>query len=67
MFNFEVNNNLNNDLIVQIVDVNGQVIYMKNKITKTIEVIDLSNYAKGIYFIQVRNNKYSKTEKLIIE
>ncbi|MFC2080423.1 T9SS type A sorting domain-containing protein [Bacteroidota bacterium] len=67
IFNFEVNTLINNDLIVKIFDVNGQVIHAKNKITKTIEEIDLSNYAQGIYFIQVRSDKYFKTEKLIIE
>ena len=66
-FYFEVNKQGNNDLFVQIVDVSGKIIFTKNKITKTIEEIDLGNYAKGIYFIQVRSDKYFKTEKLIIE
>ena len=67
IFYFEANNHLNTNLIVKIIDVNGQVIYANYQITKTIEKIDLSNYAKGIYFIQVRSDKYFKTEKLIIE
>ena len=58
---------MNNNLIVQIVDINGQVIYTKNIITKTIEEIDLSNNAKGIYFIKLNSNEYSITEKLILE
>ena len=64
---FEVIDHLTNDLIIQIINVKGQVIYSKNKNIKTIEKIDLSNYAKGVYFIQVKSEKYSKTGKLIIE
>ena len=67
IFYFVANSNLNNNLIVKIIDVNGQVIYINYQITKTIEKIDLSNYAKGIYFIQVRSDKYSSTEKIILE
>ena len=63
----ELENPGNNDLSIRIINVNGQVIYIKNVLTKPIEEIDLSNYAKGIYFIQVRSDKYFKTEKLIIE
>ncbi len=67
IFYFVTNNHLSNDLIVKIIDVNGQVVYANYQITKTIEKIDLRNYAKGIYFIQVRSEKYVKTKKLIIE
>ena len=67
LFYFEVNNHLNNDLFVQISNVNGQVVYSNYHITKSIEKIDLSSHTKGIYFIQVRSDKYSRTEKIIIE
>jgi len=63
----EIENPGNNDLSIKIINVKGQVIYIKNILTKLIEEIDLGNYAKGIYFIQVRSDKYFKTEKLIIE
>ena len=61
------NNHLNNVVLVKIFDLNGQVIYTNYQIAKSIEEIDLSNYAKGIYFIQVRSDKYSSTEKIILE
>jgi len=58
---------LNKDLIVKIYDVNGQVVYSNYHLTETIEKIDLSNNKSGIYFIQLINDKYFSTEKIIIE
>ena len=67
IFYLEVNHQITTGLNIQVIDLGGKVIYSKNKITKDIEKIDLSGYPKGIYFIKFRSDKYSKTEKLIIE
>ncbi|MCK4919398.1 MAG: T9SS type A sorting domain-containing protein, partial [Bacteroidales bacterium] len=67
IFYFEANDLLKDELIVKIVDVNGRVVYENYHITESLEKINLSNYAQGIYFIQLRSDKYSGTEKIVIE
>ncbi|MBI9068545.1 MAG: PKD domain-containing protein [Salinivirgaceae bacterium] len=67
IFYFELIDNVCNDLFVKIIDAKGQVIFSNSQITKSIEIIDLSNYTKGIYFIQLKSNKYSSTKKIILE
>jgi len=67
-FALELKEEINEIVTVQIANLCGQIIY-KYTIPANFQKItfDLSNYAKGIYFIQVRSDKYFKTEKLIIE
>lgn len=53
---------------IEITNINGQIAYCTwhYSTEKTIR-IDLSNIAKGIYFVKVKNNNSVITEKLIIE
>jgi len=58
------------DLNITILNVNGQVVYSKQfekKTPHTIEHIDLSNQAKGLYFVKIQSLKTTKVEKLIIQ
>ena len=56
----------NEEMEVTITDLNGKALIRK-MIYSGINNIDISNLSKGLYFIQVRDNKTSNTEKLIIE
>ncbi len=60
-FNSEAEN-----LNIQIHDITGKLIYtdiINNQITK---IIDINSYKSGIYFISISNDKFTKTEKIII-
>ncbi|MCK4663635.1 MAG: immunoglobulin domain-containing protein, partial [Bacteroidales bacterium] len=57
-------------IVVNIISSKGHILYLKefsNIKEELIEEIDLSNYTSGIYFIKVYNDKFSKTERLVIE
>ena len=58
--NFKLNNK------IEILNVTGQIVHTVN-ITSKNQQIDLRNLSNGLYFIKVSNDKYFKTEKLIIE
>ncbi|MBA7557665.1 hypothetical protein ES705_50431 [subsurface metagenome] len=60
------NSNLKLDNKIELLNVTGQIVHSVN-ITSKNQQIDLTNLAKGVYFIKVRNDKYSETETLIIE
>ena len=49
---------------LQILSLNGQVIHSRT-IRSTSEQIDLSNYAKGIYFVTVRSDAWVRMEKVV--
>lgn len=49
-----------------LVDMSGRVVYNQNINAETAQVINLSNLAKGAYFVRITNDKFSKVEKLIV-
>lgn len=49
-----------------LVDMSGRVVYNQNINAESAQVIDLSNLAKGAYFVRITNDKFSKVEKLIV-
>ena len=60
----------NEDMIIEVMDIIGQIIYSKQfeiNNTKTIEQIDLSNITKGIYFIKIYTGDIIKIEKVVIQ
>jgi hypothetical protein len=55
---------------LSIMDVNGKSILKRdfeNSIENRLETVDLSSFAKGIYFLQVRGNKGVKTKMILIQ
>jgi len=63
--NIKFSNPTNKELFVELIDVRGQVIYTKEVQSSTILQIDLSSYAKGVYFVKVRGEGLTKVEKVI--
>ena len=56
--NISVNNKINEDLNIVLTNIQGQVVY--NNLVKSVishhEIIDLSEFSKGIYFLRVNKN-----------
>ena len=60
--------NTNETLRVQILDAKGQLVYdeqisSSNTISK---LVDMSNHAKGVYFVKISDSNSSRVEKLIV-
>ena len=49
-----------------LIDMSGRVVMSQNINAENAQVIDLSNVAKGAYFVRITNNEFSKIEKLIV-
>ena len=54
------------NVVVEIMNTQGQVVLTKNNVN-TNEQIDLSNNAKGIYFVTVTSNETVTTQKVIVQ
>ena len=69
ILNLEVKNMDKEDLSMEIVNLNGQVIFQQqlNPTGQLVNKIDVSNYSKGIYFVKVQNAKEIKVGKIIIQ
>jgi len=52
---------------LDIINLNGQVVYTKPGNTVDLLNIELPNLSSGIYFIRVSTKSFKKTEKLIIK
>jgi len=58
--NVEIKDNTYDDLMIEIIDDNDQVVYSKelnNNLNKFIEVIDLREQPKGIYFVKIKRGE----------
>lgn len=49
-----------------LVDMSGRVVYNTNINAENAETINVSNLAKGAYFVRITNNDFTKVEKLIV-
>ena len=49
-----------------LIDMSGRVVYNQNINAETTQSINVSNLAKGAYFVRITNDKFSKVEKLIV-
>ena len=57
-----------NELNILVTDVLGKVVYTKQLDAINVnEELDLSNHTSGVYFVKVYNDKFSKTELIILE
>ena len=63
--NIEIQNNENKNTLVEIVNVNGQLIYSET-ISNNSQIINLSDYSPGIYHVQVISSAKRIIKKLII-
>ena len=49
-----------------LIDMSGRVVYNQNINAETAQTINVSNLAKGAYFVRITNDKFTKVEKLIV-
>lgn len=49
-----------------ILDMSGRVVYSQNVNAEQGTTINVSNFAKGAYFVRITNNEFTKVEKLIV-
>ena len=49
-----------------LIDMSGRVVYNQNVNAETAQTINVSNLAKGAYFVRITNDKFTKVEKLIV-
>ncbi|NCC19028.1 MAG: T9SS type A sorting domain-containing protein, partial [Bacteroidia bacterium] len=61
--------NVYGNIIIRITDVSGRVLQkIEENVNNGYETqIDLSNYSKGVYFINITTDKSQRTEKLILK
>ena len=52
---------------ITITDISGEIIFDQHYSTNKKQVIDLSNQASGVYFIEIRSENSLHTEKIIIK
>ncbi len=50
---------------VQIADITGKIIYTGNILNKSLETLDLSGLAKGIYFVKISGKNLNITKKIV--
>ena len=69
-FSIQFPKNFDSEVIVTIINTNGQVVkkqlIAKNEIINNEKSIDITNLNNGIYFVQLYSNSYSKVIKLAI-
>ena len=49
-----------------VLDMSGRVVYSKTINAEEATTINVSNFAKGAYFVRVTNNEFTKVEKLVV-
>jgi hypothetical protein len=56
------------ELMITVLDIHGKIIYSKelNNYTGSEEIVDISDFSEGVYFMNLSNNQLSKTIKLDI-
>ena len=62
--------NMNEKSEILIYNLQGEKIYAEviyNSKKKFIKEIDLNIYPKGIYFVKIKNNKFVKVEKVVLQ
>jgi len=68
IFNVEINTDDNSEYKVVVYDILGSVIYQRNVYSNSKHQIDISKYAKGMYFLSVeKENKQTISKQLIIK
>ncbi len=67
--NIEFANAKNSDIIIEIVNVNGSIVYNRKleNISSSIENIDFSSYANGVYFIRFKIDNKLFVREIIVQ
>jgi len=63
--NIKFSNPVNEELLIELMDVKGKIIYSKEVLNSTILQLDLSSYTKGVYLVRVKGKNIIHVEKVI--
>lgn len=69
-FNIEIRNNTNDQITIKVFNILGSLVYHKNYSRETVitDQIDISRYAKGIYFLSVKSDSEELlTTRILLE
>ena len=68
IFNIVVKTGEKTDLIIELMNIQGQIVYRNNVkgVLTFIDEIDVSGLAKGIYYLRVNTGKQVKVEKVVV-
>lgn len=68
-FNIKIKSEVKCEFCVEISNIKGQTIVRKiyNPTNNIFDLLDISEYPKGVYFVKITSNKITKTEKVIVE
>ena len=64
ILSFKLDENLTNHICI--VDALGRIYFNKNIENQTILTLDISNYRKGIYFVNIKNKQETITKKILV-
>jgi hypothetical protein len=70
MLNFKFASSSNANCLVQLVDLQGRTVYTKNMLGETAVIkgqLNTSNYAKGVYFLSLKQGSKNTFKKVIIQ
>ncbi len=68
IFNIVVKTGEKTDLIIELMNIQGQIVYRNNikGVLTFIDEIDVSEFAGGIYYLRVNTGKQVKVEKVVV-
>ena len=64
---FNISNSQNKNINYEVYDITGKLIKQENNISNNSIELDMNGFEKGIYFIKLKINNTSKTQKLILK
>ncbi|RLD56401.1 MAG: hypothetical protein DRJ01_15300, partial [Bacteroidetes bacterium] len=69
IFTISIKSNNSENIVVELVNIQGQHVYRKeiNNVTNSVENIDISQFAKGIYYIKVNNGTDVAIRKVVVQ
>ncbi|MBE9469518.1 MAG: PKD domain-containing protein [Bacteroidetes bacterium] len=68
IFKLFLNSNNNDDLVLQIINIQGQIVYLKNvaNVKNYKDEINVSDLPKGIYYLKVNKGYLFKVQRIVI-
>jgi PKD repeat protein len=65
--NIQLNQLVGNNYSLQLVNLLGEIVYSKNKLSQQTQYIETNNLSDGLYFIQLKTDKSISSKKIIIK
>lgn len=66
-FNISIGNEMGSKLKLEIMSIDGQLVFLKESVRTTGEQIDISDLAKGVYFLKVSDQDQVIIKRIVLE